>query len=515
MSQTVLPAMPTETWIKGICRRFSQATGWPLRYESSKASVPRFGSAPGAAPLWQTELSSDNGLAGRLILDRPDDSLIEREFPQIRELSILVAELVSQAELAQSQLECRSQELATLVDIGRAIPSDDDLTSALRRLVMAGVQLTEFRSAAFFLLEPSGECVRLRAESHQEFRTVPFPNRDLDMDPPDFQALKTGRVQIAADASPLDALWLPRGTATGVALGVLLEDEPLGTLWAYDRRHREPDVREWHVLESIGAQIAAVFERTVLQYESTTEHRLRHDVRVASENQAQGLFQNLPADVGFESAGFCTSRFELGGDLCEAIPLDKHRTVILLGDACGDSVPAALVMSAVRGAVHSLVGPGEPQVLQTGLMMEKLNRALHAVTPPHQFMSLIYLVLDMQKRTLTYTNAGHPAPIQLQDGEVRELESHGVLAGVISSATYGSSTCPIRSGDLLILFSDGITEAMSDRCTMFRSRGIIDTVKDIGHQSAREVLGAISDRLAAHTGGAAGDDRTLAVIRFR
>ena len=249
-----------------------------------------------------------------------------------------------------------------------------------------------------------------------------------------------------------------------------LEDGPLGTLWAYDRRHREPELREWHVLESICAQIAAVFERTVLQYESTTEHRLRHDVRVASENQTQGIFGNLPAEVGFEAAGFCTSRYELGGDLCEAISLDRHRTVILLGDACGDSVPAALVMSAVRGAVHSLIGSREPQVLETDVMMEKLNRALYAVTPPHQFMSLIYLVIDTKKGTLTYTNAGHPAPIHLQQGEVRELESHGVLAGVIGNATYGSSTCPIFSGDLLILFSDGITEAMCDRCTLFRSR---------------------------------------------
>ncbi len=378
MSQSVLLPPPTDSWIKGICRRFSQATGWPLRYEATvNRAIPAFGSSspPAAAPLWQSELPGDNGLSGRLILDRPDDSLIEREFPQIRELAILVAELVSQAELAQCQLERRSQELATLVDIGRLIPSDEDLSSALNRLVKAGVQLTGFRSAAFFLLEPSGECVRLRAESHLESRTVPFPYRDLEMEAPDFLALNAGRMQIAADASPLEALWLPRGTATGVALAVELEEEPLGTLWAYDRRHREPEPREWHVLESICAQIAAVFERTVLQYESTTEHRLRHDVRVASENQTAGLFQNLPPDVGFETAGFCTSRYELGGDLCEAISLDKHRTVILLGDACGDSVPAALVMSAVRGAVHSLVNPADPQVLQTDAMMEKLNRA--------------------------------------------------------------------------------------------------------------------------------------------
>jgi sigma-B regulation protein RsbU (phosphoserine phosphatase) len=311
-------------------------------------------------------------------------------------------------------------------------------------------------------------------------------------------------------------LWLPRGTATGVVLGVHLEQGALGTLWAYDRRHREPQLREWHVLESISAQLSAVFERTVLQHESSTEHRLRHDVRVASEQQkSPGLFQNLPECIGFETAGFCTSRYELGGDLCEAIAVDPHRTVILLGDACGDSVPAALVMSAVRGAVHSLVHPDDEYVLDTNRMMERLNKTLHAVTPAHQFMSLVYLVIDTENRTLTYSNAGHPAPIHLHQGEVRELQSHGVLAGVLESATYGSSVCPIGRDDLLILFTDGITEAMSDRCTLFRSRGIIDTVKDHQHQSANRILEAITERLRAHTGGITDDDRTLAVIRFR
>ncbi len=258
-----------------------------------------------------------------------------------------------------------------------------------------------------------------------------------------------------------------------------------------------------------------MFERTVLQHECFTEHRLRHDVRVASEQQIPGLFQNLPAEVGFETAGFCTSRYELGGDLCEAISLDRDRTVILLGDACGDSVPAAMVMSAVRGAVHSLVDPQDEQVLDTERMMERLNRTLFAVTPAHQFMSLIYLVIDTRNRTLTYSNAGHPAPILLHRGEVQELQSHGVLAGVLDSANYGTSVCSIERDDLLVLFTDGITEAMSDRCTLFRAWGIIDTVKDHQNQSAKRVLEAITERLKAHTGGIADDDRTLAVIRFR
>lgn len=517
MSQTVLIPTPTDSWINGICRRFSQATGWPLRYESAPNSViPDFSSQPPEdTPLWQTELHGDNGLTGRLLLDRPHDSLIEAELPRILALSELLAELVSQAELAQWELECRSQELATLVDIGRLGPSDEDLSTSLHRLIKAVVQLTGFRSAAFFLLDPSGEQLLLKSEFHQETRTIPFPKRDLLMEAPDFPALRKGRVNLRADASPLEALWLPRGTATGVVLGVDLNEGPLGTLWAFDRRHREPELREWHVLESISAQIAGVFERTILQHESTTEHRLRHDVRVASEQQNQSLFRSLPEGVAFESAGFCTSRFELGGDLCEAISLDQHRTVIVLGDACGDSVPAALVMSAIRGAVHSLVETFDDQLLQTEQMMERLNRTLHAVTPPHQFMSLVYLVIDTQNQTLTYTNAGHPAPIHLHRGEVHELESHGVLAGVLDSATYGVSTRPIHADDLLVLFSDGITEAMSDRCTLFRSRGIIDTITDHQNDSAQKVLDAITERLRVHTGGDPDDDRTLAVLRFR
>ena len=514
MSSTLLMPPPTDSWVQGICRRFSQATGWPLVYESTLKDALGVSPQVEDRVIWQTELHSDNGLSGRLVLRRTEDSPRDDDLPRILALSELLAELVSHAEVAQWELACRSQELAALVDVGRVVSKEEGLTSSLNRLVRAAVQLTGFRSSAFFLLGPAGEQFQLKAEFHQEGQSIPFPKRDLPMEPPDFSLFQEERVLLRADASPLEAIWLPQGIATGAGLGVRLEEEPLGTLWAYDRRNREPEIREWHVLESICAQIAGVFERTVLKHESSTEHRLRHDCRVASEHQQRRLFDNLDPEARIEVAGFCTSRFELGGDLCEAISLDPHRTVIVLGDACGDSVPAAMVMSSVRGAVHSLVSSLKDEALQTEPMTRRLNRTLHAVTPAHQFMSLIYLVIDTEKQLLSYTNAGHPAPVLLHEGEVRELESHGMLAGILEDAAYGSDTLPISPNDLLVLFSDGITEAMSDSSKMFRARGIMDTVKDHQNETARQVADAITDRLKAHTGGIDDDDRTLAVIRF-
>ena len=117
-------------------------------------------------------------------------------------------------------------------------------------------------------------------------------------------------------------------------------------------------------------------------------------------------------------------------------------------------------------------------------VLERVNRALHSITPAHQFMSLLYGVIDTRQKVFTYSNAGHPSPILLRDGEPVTLDSHGMLLGVVAEATYGESALPIGAGDTLIAFTDGVSEAMNGKRKMFRSDGIIDVLRQHMRRSA-------------------------------
>ena len=277
-------------------------------------------------------------------------------------------------------------------------------------------------------------------------------------------------------------------------------------LWVYDRRAKVYTSRDVQVLQSIASQVAGVLERSALLRGSEQHERIHRDLKAASETRPDSTLQDLPQDSRYELAGRCTSCYELGGDLCEVIPLSPDRTAIVVGDASGNSIPAAMISSAVRGALQT--HPAEAD--EATDLLSRLNRALCNITRAHQFMSLCYGVYDAVGRTFTYSNAGHPAPFLIRNGEAKPLESHGLLLGVLPEVTYQQSVLELSPGDLLVLYSDGISEARSHTNELFRAEGIASTILEHPGESAAAVLEAIWARVDEYMiGGEGADDRTV------
>jgi len=511
---TIRTARETCDWIEGICRRFSEATGWPLVYlplgHDSEDNAP-----PGLECCWSSEISDGDQPTGLLEILPPEDVVDERSFAAVRDLAELLSDLIGRCQSTARSLRSQTAEISTLVDMGLSIPGDTDLRSALSTLMDAAIRLTGFRSAAFFLLNPTTSDLNLRTVHKLSTSDVPQPRRLLSETPPDLSALISGHVMLSRGSGQTDRDWMPADCATGICMPVQSASGPLGTLWVFDRRDRTPTDRELHVLQSITAQTASVLERAVLLRERECQRRLQRDLQVASDSQTVGTL-NIPfANRGFESAGICTSRHELGGDLCELVPIDDKRSVVAVGDASGDSVPAAMVMSAVRGSLRTLTAGVPREVVQTEQVMRRINQTLYRITPPHQFMSLLYGILDTSRMTFTYTNAGHPLPILLRGAKSILLESHGLLLGVMDETTYSHSVVRLCPDDLLVLFSDGITEAMSRGHKMFRWDGILEAVRECAPKPTRDILETVWSKLEQHSqGGSEPDDRTLLVIKL-
>lgn len=519
ISGHLMPNVTTggRNWIAEICRRFSDATGWSLTFEP--ADEADSSNLPAAAEecCWSTAINDGRDRLGILRLNPPERRQHpEWAFTAVSELVDLIADLATRSARSSRRLRSRTRHVTTLMDISRSVPSKADLLGGLRHLLQAACRLTGFRGTAFFLLEPNTQQLNLRSEFAIDALQVPMPRRGITDRPPDLEALR-GHVASISRSGYADAeLWLPDGTASGVCCPVRSAAGPLGTLWAYDRREREPGDRERHVLESIAAQIAGLLERAVLLKESAAEHRMRHHLQIASQSQHPVLPQTEPLDPKLDVIGLCTSRYELGGDLCEVFSLDKRRTVLAVGDASGDSVPAAMVMSAVRGAVRALAQSRLVETIQTQTVMQSVNRALSGMTPSHQFMSLLYGVFDSHARTFTYTNAGHPIPLHVSGTRVTQLISHGMLLGVLDEVEYERSTVSLKPGDLIVFFSDGVSEAMSRTRKMFRSDGVVEALKECVHDSSEAVLEKIWGRLESHLlGSGEPDDRTLLVARLK
>ncbi len=501
-----------------MCCRFSTATGWPLLFAPRGADVDERSDQPVTGDLdrcWAVELNDGDELLGRLQIELPQDERRDRSFLSVCELAEIVAGLINRFLSAQKGLDSRTRDVSTLVDIGRSTAGEEDLTGALTQLLRAAVAVTGFRGSAFFLLNPSTNQLNLRGTWDLRADQIPQAHRQLDDDLPDLKALVYGPMLVRRRLDEESSRWLPKDSAIGLCVAVQSESGPLGTLWTFDRRERVPGQRETQVLESIAGQISSFLERVVLLHESAEKHRLKRDLLVASESQTSNLDTLGTKRFGFDSAAICTSRYELGGDLCELIPIDEHRTVVAVGDASGDSVPAAMVMSAVRGALRTLSDGHVREMTDTGGILRRINHMLFDITPAYQFMSLVYGVLDTALRTFVYTNAGHPLPLLLRNGRPLSLRSHGLLLGVSSDSTYGRSTAHLQPGDLLVAFTDGISEAQDQQHRLFGSAGIVEVMTSGDGQTAKHVLSRIWSKLEIHTREiSAADDRTLLVIRF-
>lgn len=511
------PALDTHRDVVAeTCARFERTTGCPLvlvrcRAEEVVAVEERLRrEAPGR---WTTRLAGDDGPTGVLYCDPPTDG--SGNGPSVTDLASLVADLLAECTTTAAQLESRVREVSTLVEIGRTLPSAGDPAEAIRRLLRGVLDLTRFRATEFLLLEPETHTLHPRATDGLDPITFDTGSRPLADGPPDLEALVRGDVSLRRGHDAWADRWLPEGIASGSCVAIPTEDGRIGTLWGYDRRNLAPADRDLDVLRSIAAQFGGLLERTALREESADQRRRRDELAVISAGWTFDVVRGLPRHADYDVAAACTSRHEVGGDLCEFVPVDEHRSVIVVGDACGDSVPGALVVSAVRGMLHGLLDDPEGTVdhLCPPLVVGRLNRVLCRVTAESQFASLVYGVLDTKQMTFTYTNAGHPCPLHVSSRGIATLQSHGLLLGVLPDSAYGHQTVKLAPGDLLVGFTDGITEARLDH-GMFRSEGVVEALTRLRDRPVLEIVESIWSEVDAGNDPEV-DDRTLIAVRVR
>lgn len=508
--------MEAHDLITTLCRNFAEATGWPLHYtpvDSSSAHATEHRLRRSEDVCWIGEIDDGIQRTGFLHITLPVNPRQDQLFVPISELAVSLAELLSEVETISRRVATRSDEISTLAQVGMAQHSQQNLGTSLSSLLEAATQLSGYRSAAFFLLNPATSELRLKASFRIDAQSHPPISHPLHLSRPDLMALSHGPVIVQRRGEP-DDRWLPPDVQSSLCVAVQSAQVPIGTLWLYDRRRREVIDRDIQVLQSVAAQIASLLERVVLMKESEEQQRMSTELRAASENQQ--LFGDQIYDFrGFQLAARCISKCELGGDLCEIIPIDEQTTLIAIGDASGHSIPAAMVMAYVRGAVRALPLGHQGWEVGASSLMHRINQALHAITSPHQFMSLFLGVYHSETRQLVYCNAGHPNPLLGRGEEIVPLQSHGLLVGIVEEAEYDESTLEISPRDTLVLFTDGISEAMSHTEQLFRAEGIISAVRASQGPTAKDVLYSIWNRMLTHSCDPNGqDDRSLMVLSF-
>ena len=262
----------------------------------------------------------------------------------------------------------------------------------------------------------------------------------------------------------------------------------------------------------LGTQISMAIENVKLYEHYLAKKEIEHEMKIASSTQQSLLPRKSPELEEFDISGFNIPARDTGGDYFDFIELDNGNLVLVIGDITGKGMPAALLMATARAYIRALSFNKEP----ISKIIEKVNHAMYIDTEPDKFLTLFYGVLNPEEKTFTFTNAGHDAPLWFHKGEVEKLETHNFFVGSFPYATYNEKKIKLNSGDILILYTDGIIEASNDKNELFGEEKFIELIKNNIELSAQELGKKTYTEVRKFSGNIPQqDDITMIIIKVK
>jgi len=274
------------------------------------------------------------------------------------------------------------------------------------------------------------------------------------------------------------------------------------------------------LLEILQKQIALGRERRESRRRAAEEARAREEALIHQQEQEREIAEaraiqekllprEIPQMPGYEIASAWQSARLVGGDYFDILPLDEKMLGICIADVAGKGMPAALLMSNLQAAVRGLSSLS----LAPNLLCSRLNSIVYRNTDSDRFITFFYAQLEGPMRRLTYVNAGHNAPFVVRsDGSHERLREGGPVLGVFASRNYEMGSAQLSPGDLVILFTDGITEACGVEGEEFGEARLLRLLQDHRMLSADELQAKILAVVAEYSGGRWQDDATLVVL---
>jgi sigma-B regulation protein RsbU (phosphoserine phosphatase) len=268
-----------------------------------------------------------------------------------------------------------------------------------------------------------------------------------------------------------------------------------------------PDVK---LLTTFGAQAAVAIERARLHEELMEKWRLEEEVRIARTIQERLFPRVVPVLPGFDLAGLNVPSRRVSGDLYDYFTVVPGHVGIMIADVAGKGVPAALVGATLRASLRTEI----QNTYSIKTILSKINALLLESLEPTRFVTGVYGVLDVDSGRLTYSNAGHNPPLWLRpDDTVEWLWEGGTVLGAYPQASYAEGAIQLTKGDVVVLYTDGITEAQCPEGEEFGSQRLVDVVRRERGRSAEEICRELIREARLHEGIEQADDLTVLIIK--
>ena len=296
---------------------------------------------------------------------------------------------------------------------------------------------------------------------------------------------------------------------------IIFKAQIIGVLILVNKKTEQPfDKNDLRLLSIIAAQSGQLIRNSQLQEEALEKKRLEHELDLAREIQMDLLPKSDPVTEQIEIASYFKPFAAVGGDYYDYFYLGQDKIGLVIADVSGHGPRAALVMTMVKGILHSITS----KFTSVDQALTQINWIISRIVPPEVFVTMMFLAFDLKNKILGLANAGHN-PLIYYDHKVKtcqKVEFQACAVNVIPEIQYALKEISVRSNDAFLIYTDGVTEAVNGKNEMFTIERLMQVFKQSKDKPAKKILEIIQKELDAFSEGTAqSDDRVIIAVKIK
>jgi serine phosphatase RsbU (regulator of sigma subunit) len=301
-----------------------------------------------------------------------------------------------------------------------------------------------------------------------------------------------------------------------MAVPFLVKDEVLGVLVVQNKLDESAfDANDLHLIQALADQAAVSINSFRIYAQLAETEKMRQEMQIAARIQMQLLPAEVPQVNNLALSAFMRPAKEVGGDYYDFIPYDEERLGIVIGDVSGKGLPAGMIM-IIANAIIRIVAV---KTHDTKRIITEFSKEMHSKIQPGSFMTMNYLIWNGATHRLRYAGAGHEHIIWYHhdSGDVERIKAGGLAVGLLDSVEgyISQKELQTRAGDVIVLYTDGVTEAINEKGERFTLNRLVDSVRRVAPLQDQERIrqGILDDVFEFMGGYEQYDDITLLVMK--
>jgi sigma-B regulation protein RsbU (phosphoserine phosphatase) len=418
---------------------------------------------------------------------------------------------ISQEESPNERQRDTSVEYSMLLEAAEALVSTFDIDTVLRRFLRLVNEILGFEYCTILLVADDGERLEVAARLGYAEDTAQSLALRVGKGLTGGVA-QTGEAMLVQDVSA-EKRYLKglEDAKSELVVPLKLGKKVIGVFDVQSAQMNAFDENDVEILSAL-ANLASIALSNARSYrEAIEKQRIDDELKLAADIQTSLLPRSAPTIRGYDMFGLNIPSEEVGGDYYDFIELDRSNTGIAIGDVSGKGVPASILVAHVQASLRAQA----ENLYHIDSIMSKVNVALSKITEAARFASVFYCVLDCDRDILTYCNAGHNPPIVFrQDGTILSLETGGLVLGMFPDATYAHERLQLMHGDVVFMYTDGVTEATDSDGRQIGLERISTLAKENMTSSAEEICSAVISEVKSFSSSLRlSDDITMVVLK--